>query len=1037
MQLALNSKQAASSALLIWIAPGYCSEAFSAINRDIIIAARQSGTVFFQGFSFTIATLINSTTVCHGLVFKNNRNARSACVFITEGSFSSVNNHFINNSVALVLNDVSSALLCNTSIKRNGIGIDARPLVHVQLSLIDCELSGNEESALNLVAGNSIGIHPTVKVLLEHVHVKDNIIVNRQCGAICIYTSGDPRTNVRLMLNVSHCIFQNNQLIWTDSVLAHHNSLGGSALFVGSLLRGSPSFRPASIHVESSQFRKNTFLFKPKDSSSTEWFDILGTVALTAQTSRIVNCKFEGNGARLIVTDGAAHALLRGSVLCLQAAGQVTGCSFVNNTLSIIQESSASISVSGGILFAAAFPTPAIVESSRFEKNHFECLRGCSKVSGGIAVANVAQHLTFSNDRLTVDERFETFIEGGIAGFFNIDSVTMTACRVVAAAHLSIEVQGAMLARLSGGAFSVANVGIHQCSFIFGGRPGSVQIFGGLVCIESRNVSSYRLYEMHLSDNEILIHSKSTIVGWLIAIDSAASSSLSDIHIFNNSLSVIARAIADDIRLYGGVSLNPRQFAAIKIVNSSFSNCKARLQADSIVVAGSLLTMIPPDSTATSLLISHLSIDDVSLTARANSINVFGALIHADFIDLPRFEWRDSTISKINFISEGGPASQTSGVLFLRRKVDTQLQQTATVSGCTFERVYFFGFSGSAIAIADYPGSKPEAHLQLAVDDCSFDDVMSENGAAVYWHNFDTNVKTSSTSISITRCTFTTCYALIDGAALHLRGTNAQIRGCRFTRCQAINSGGAIDASVTTFSLSDTTFARCYAGNAGAEVNVFATHSIDVLRCTFSPTQASIGGSLAVGGTDALLRIHDSTFDCRTSSVPRACVLYERVSNRRDFQRNTLFLAAAASAIETKDRPFPSANFTIRCPVGFPWSFLHGDGRCRECEFNKYDIGNSEGFANDDCAQCDMKAGIQCRGGKDVVALSGWQPFVSTSNPRHVIALRCPPNYCCKQSPCAPADACAKNRDPSTPFCGKCFSNSSAAFGSDECVGES
>ena len=166
----------------------------------------------------------------------------------------------------------------------------------------------------------------------------------------------------------------------------------------------------------------------------------------------------------------------------------------------------------------------------------------------------------------------------------------------------------------------------------------------------------------------------------------------------------------------------------------------------------------------------------------------------------------------------------------------------ATGSQVDLARCSFKANAGSALETYD---------SQVTVTQCDFQGNSGRDGGAIHSR---ADVDPDSTSLAVTRCTFTDNTASASGGALFNYGLRATIDACTFKTNTADQDGGAIYNYRASPTIGSCLFVGNTATGAGGAIQNLYDSSPDLIHCTFVANDAPRGGAVAgLGGSNPLL----------------------------------------------------------------------------------------------------------------------------------------------------------------------------------------
>jgi predicted outer membrane repeat protein len=149
-------------------------------------------------------------------------------------------------------------------------------------------------------------------------------------------------------------------------------------------------------------------------------------------------------------------------------------------------------------------------------------------------------------------------------------------------------------------------------------------------------------------------------------------------------------------------------------------------------------------------------------------------------------------------------------------------------------------------------GSAVETYdCQVTVRQCDFQDNDGRDGGAIFSR---ADVAPASTSLAVTRCTFTGNTASASGGALYIYGIRAAIAACTFKTNTAQQDGGAISNYRADPTIDSCLFVGNTAAGAGGAIQNLYNSSPEIVHGTFVANDAPNGGAVAaLGGSNPLL----------------------------------------------------------------------------------------------------------------------------------------------------------------------------------------
>ncbi len=220
----------------------------------------------------------------------------------------------------------------------------------------------------------------------------------------------------------------------------------------------------------------------------------------------------------------------------------------------------------------------------------------------------------------------------------------------------------------------------------------------------------------------------------------------------------------------------------------------------------------------------------------------------------------------------------------------------ATGSQLDFVNCSFQDSGGCAIETYD---------CQVTSTGCSFQNNKGQDGGAIHSH---ADTTPASTTLSLSRCTFSANSASTCGGALYNYGAQATISACTFTVNAASQDGGAI----YNYRSSPTTTSCLFVGNTatgtgGAIQNVWNS-SPDIHNCTFVGNGASTGGAVAAKGGSNPLISHSILWNNTATQAPSLYLgsLYSGARFRPPRRRSNSATWTAGAAARTPRPAAPS-----------------------------------------------------------------------------------------------------------------------------------
>lgn len=149
-------------------------------------------------------------------------------------------------------------------------------------------------------------------------------------------------------------------------------------------------------------------------------------------------------------------------------------------------------------------------------------------------------------------------------------------------------------------------------------------------------------------------------------------------------------------------------------------------------------------------------------------------------------------------------------------------------------------------------GSALETYdCQVTATQCDFQDNEGRDGGAIFSR---ADVDPASTSLAVTRCTFTSNTAGSSGGALYIYGVRATIAASTFTTNSADKDGGALYNYRADGTIDSCLFVGNTAAGAGGALQNLYNSSPTIVHCTFVANDAPNGGAVAaLGGSNPLL----------------------------------------------------------------------------------------------------------------------------------------------------------------------------------------
>eukprot|EP01084_Bolivina_argentea_P172896 299464_1 len=106
---------------------------------------------------------------------------------------------------------------------------------------------------------------------------------------------------------------------------------------------------------------------------------------------------------------------------------------------------------------------------------------------------------------------------------------------------------------------------------------------------------------------------------------------------------------------------------------------------------------------------------------------------------------------------------------------------------------------------------------------------------------------------------------------------------------------------------------------------------------------------------------------------------------------------------------------------------------CDECNDGTFNLKEHNSEPCHSCNEDD--GGIKCYGGNIYISRNYWSGV--SDDYRSIVTQQCPADYCCIEKQCNFENKsllCAANRDPDTPFCGRCMTGYSQSMNSTKCT---
>eukprot|EP01084_Bolivina_argentea_P172897 299465_1 len=106
---------------------------------------------------------------------------------------------------------------------------------------------------------------------------------------------------------------------------------------------------------------------------------------------------------------------------------------------------------------------------------------------------------------------------------------------------------------------------------------------------------------------------------------------------------------------------------------------------------------------------------------------------------------------------------------------------------------------------------------------------------------------------------------------------------------------------------------------------------------------------------------------------------------------------------------------------------------CNECSDGHFNLKQHNSEPCHSCNEDD--GGIKCYGGNIYISRNYWSGV--SDDYRSIVTQQCPADYCCIEKQCNFENKsllCAANRDPDTPFCGRCMTGYSQSMNSTKCT---
>jgi len=218
--------------------------------------------------------------------------------------------------------------------------------------------------------------------------------------------------------------------------------------------------------------------------------------------------------------------------------------------------------------------------------------------------------------------------------------------------------------------------------------------------------------------------------------------------------------------------------------------------------------------------------------------------------------WEDASLEVINCTFENNKIDSWGGAVSCR-------DGRARFVGCTFTgntsnimhggaihgdnsqidlaRCSFEANNGSALETFD---------CQVTVTQCDFQGNQGRDGGAIHSR---ADLDPASSSLAVTRCTFSTNSASGSGGALHIFALRATVDACTFETNTA-DRGGAIYNDRAGPTISSCLFVGNTAPNTGGAILNAYSSSPDLINCTFVANDAPKGGAVvSLGGGNLLL----------------------------------------------------------------------------------------------------------------------------------------------------------------------------------------
>jgi predicted outer membrane repeat protein len=219
--------------------------------------------------------------------------------------------------------------------------------------------------------------------------------------------------------------------------------------------------------------------------------------------------------------------------------------------------------------------------------------------------------------------------------------------------------------------------------------------------------------------------------------------------------------------------------------------------------------------------------------------------------------WEDADLEVINCTFQNNRIDFSGGAVYCRNS-------RARFVGCTFTDNTSDTLQGGAIygtgsridvvkcSFRANRGSALQSYdCQVTVTQCDFEGNKGQDGGAIYSR---ADADPESTSLAVSRCTFTDNTAGGSGGALYNYGLRATIDACTFQTNKAEEDGGAIYNYRAGPAISSCLFVGNTATGAGGAIQNLYNSSPDLIHCTFVANEAPRGGAVAaLGGSNPLL----------------------------------------------------------------------------------------------------------------------------------------------------------------------------------------